>query len=736
MTETINLSISDMTCAGCVARVEKTLMQQPGVRTASVSLASGLGRVVLDTKLGAPLDLAQTVTNAGYPAQLTDNRQSGEENSSTRIEGLLRKALFAAVLTLPVFLLEMGSHIFPAFRDLIGQSIGHTFSWSIQFILISLVLLFPGREFFAKGIPAILRGAPDMNALVAVGTFAAWTYSTLALFAPNLFPEGTLGVYFEAAGVITTLILLGRWLEARALGKTGSAIRKLAQLAVREAPVRQGEIFVDTPLEDVKPGDILLVRSGARVAVDGIVLDGQSYVDESMLTGEAMPILKSTSDTITSGTLNGNGTLTYKATAVGTDTVLSQIIEMVRSAQMAKLPIQELIDKVTLIFVPVIFGIAALTFVLWYLLGPQPALPFAFVAATSVLIIACPCAMGLATPMSITVGSGIAAERGVLFRKGDALQKLQSAEIVAFDKTGTLTSGKPQVVHVQATSDADDQDVLAVAAAIEAHSDHPVAIAITAAASKTYEPEVTDVQVSPGMGVAGTVAGQRVIVGSARFMAQNQIEVPAFLIDATDGSPVFVAKGRDLLGRVDVADPLRPEALKVISSLREQGKQAAIVSGDLEKVTLPIAKALGIDHVVAEVLPGEKVDAMNALKSRGGRVAFVGDGINDSPVLAAADVGIALGTGTDVAIEAADVVLMSGNLDGVVTAFEISRRTLLNIKQNLLWAFAYNVLLIPVAAGILFVFGGPMLSPMLAALAMALSSVFVISNALRLRRQT
>jgi P-type Cu+ transporter len=647
--------------------------------------------------------------------------------------------VIAALLTLPVFVLEMGSHTIPAFHHWVMDTIGHQTSRLIQFVLTTAVLLGPGLQFYRKGIPALLRGAPDMNALVAIGTGAAWSFSVVATFAPQLLPAGSAQVYFEAAAVIVTLILLGRTLEARAKGRTGEAIRKLMGLRAHTALVVRDGAAEEVPVDTIVPGDLIRLRPGERVAVDGEVTEGTSWVDESMLTGEPLPVAKEPGAEVTGGTVNGTGSLTFRATRVGRDTTLAQIIRMVEEAQGARLPIQSLVNRITAVFVPVVIGIAALTVAVWLAFGPEPALTHALVAGVAVLIIACPCAMGLATPTSIMVGTGRAAELGVLFRKGDALQSLHEARVVAFDKTGTLTAGRPEMVALEAASGQDADRVLALAAALEARSEHPIAGAIVRAARTRglalTEPEGFGSET--GFGVSGTVEGHTVMIGAARLFDREGIDLgplaAAAEAQAARGrTPLFVAVDGTAAAFLAVADPVKPGTPAAVKALHALGLEVAMITGDSRRTAEAIAADLGIDHVVAEVLPDGKVAALESLRA-GRKVAFVGDGINDAPALAAADVGLAIGTGTDVAIESADVVLVSGDIGGVVNAFHVSARTMTNIRQNLFWAFGYNVLLIPVAAGVLFPFGGPLLSPMLAAGAMALSSVFVLTNALRLR---
>ncbi len=738
MTETLTLTINDMSCAGCAARVERALSGVSGVSQVSIDLPLGTGRVVFDPERTNGAALAGTVTSAGYPTEVNEHETLGASERSKEKEDKLRSStILAFLLTLPVFLLEMGGHLFPAFHHWVHTNIGQTPSWLLQFALITGVLAGPGRQFFTKGVPALLNTRPDMNSLVAVGTSAAWIYSSLAVFAPAIFPEGTRAVYFESAGVIVTLILLGRFLEARATGKTGAAIEHLLDLNVPEATVKVGETFEVRPVPEIIVGDILQLKSGERIALDGTVLDGHSFVDEALLTGEPMPVEKAAGDKLIGGTINGNGTLIYRADAIGKDTVLSQVIEMVRSAQSAKLPIQTLVNQITLIFVPVIFALAILTFLIWLAFGPDPSLPFAFVASTSVLIIACPCAMGLATPLSITVGTGRAAQFGIFFRQGQALQKLQDIKAVAFDKTGTLTEGAPVVTDVLARGDWDEKAIIDLAAAVEQGSDHPIAKAILAAQKDKATSPVTDFRTIPGVGVSAIVDGRMVRLLSER--AATNFEESRSLFEAaqkgseTGATPVFVEIDGECASVILVQDALKPEAPQAVSALKALGFSLSMVTGDKLDTAKHFARQLGIDRLKAEVDPAGKVQAIKETKDLNGPTCFVGDGINDSPVLAQADIGIALGTGTDVAVEAADVVLMSGDLNNIERAFKLSGATMRNIKQNLIWAFSYNVALIPVAAGVLYPFGGPLLSPMLAAGAMALSSVFVVSNALRLR---
>ncbi len=731
------LEIAGMTCASCVARVESALEQVPGVTEVTVNLADGVASVrTLDKNTGP---LIEAVKAVGYEARPVQTGTTADDTVGTEIQHLRRSFLLSAVLTLPIFLVEMGGHAVPALHDVIATTIGMQASWMIQFALATLVLAVPGRMFFAKGFPALMRRAPDMNSLVAIGAGAAWAYSSLATFRPQWLPDGTVAVYFEAAAVIVTLILLGRWLEARAKGRTGAAIKRLVGLRPDTARVERDGDVLDLPVDDIQRGDRVHLRAGDRVPVDGVVREGSSFVDESMVTGEPVAVEKTEGTELVAGTVNGNGALVMRATAVGADTMLSRIIEMVEEAQGSRLPVQDLVNRITAWFVPAVMGVALMTIALWLVFGPEPALPFALVSGVSVLIIACPCAMGLATPMSIMVGTGRAADLGVLFRRGDALQSLQSVDVVAFDKTGTLTEGKPRVTDIDCKEG--EGAFLSTVAAVEAASDHPLAGAIVAEAKARGLdlPRASDVQAVPGHGLSGIVNGRSVAIGNARMMKEAGVDAAGLTTRAdalADQGRTVVMVAIDGLpaGVLGLADTLKSTAKATVAALHARGVQTALVSGDSEPAARAIAAELGIDHVVAGVLPDGKVDAVRALQEGGRKLAFVGDGINDAPALAAADIGIAMGSGTDVAVESADVVLVSGNPGGVAEAVEISRRTLRNIWQNLGWAFGYNVALIPVAAGLLYIFGGPLLSPQLAAGAMALSSVLVVTNALRLRR--
>lgn len=738
---TISVAIEGMHCASCVGRVERALNAVPGVTEAAVNLATEQARVTgtMDSE-----QIIAAVKTAGYAARKSESAENAEvasEQKDRERQALKRDLLLATLLALPVFMLEMGTHFIPGMHAWVDTTISLQGSWLLQFVLTTLILAIPGRRFYRHGFPALVRLAPDMNSLVAVGTLAAYTYSVVATFVPSVLPTGTVHVYYEAAAVIVALVLLGRFLEAQAKGRTSEAIKRLVKLQAKDAHlVRDGKV-VDIPVADVKRGDIVEVRPGERVPVDGQVIEGESYVDESMITGEPLPVNKIFDAQVVGGTVNQTGAFRLRATAVGSQTVLAQIIRLVEQAQGSKLPIQAIVDKITLWFVPAVMAVAVLTFVVWIVVGPSPALTFAIVNAVAVLIIACPCAMGLATPTSIMVGTGRGAELGILFRKGEALQLLRDARVVAVDKTGTLTEGRPVLTDLEVAEGFERERVLAQIAAVEARSEHPIARAIVDAATQNGQtlPALTDFESVTGMGVQALVEDVRVHIGADRYMRELGLDVSTFnavaeRLGQQGKSPLYAAIDGRLAAVVAVADPIKKDTPAAIAALHRMGLKVAMITGDNTRTAQAIASQLGIDRVIAEVLPAGKVEAVRHLQSTYGQLAFVGDGINDAPALAEADVGIAIGTGTDIAMESADVVLMSGSLQGVSTAIALSQATIGNIHQNLFWAFAYNTALIPVAAGILYPVLGVLLSPIFAAGAMALSSVFVVSNALRLRR--
>ena len=721
----INLSVEGMTCAACTGRVERVLKAQVGVVDAVANLVTRRAEVTVSQAVD-PVGLALAVSKAGYAA--TPLAQAVVHDPGAEQRALWRATALAAALTLPVFVVEMGGHFIPGFHMVLHGLIAQQSLWLAEFVLVTLVLLGPGRRFFSKGLPALARGGPDMNSLVAVGSGAAWVYSSVVTFWPALIPQASRSVYFEAAAVIVTLILLGRSLEARARGRAGAAIARLVKLAPKTARRLVDGLVQEVEVASLLPGDRVQIRPGERIPADGLVVSGHSTVDESMLTGEPLGQEKLDGARLTGGTVNGTGAMVMQITEVGAATVLARIIAMVEAAQGGKLPVQALVDRITLWFVPMVMAVAALTVLVWLIFGPG--LAEALVAGVSVLIIACPCAMGLAVPVSILVGTGRAAELGILFRKGEALQRLESVRLVAFDKTGTLTMGRPVVQAVVGGA-----GVLEIAAAVEAASEHPLAAAVAAEAARLglQVALVQGFEAEPGQGARALLDGVAVSVGSARMFPDLDagLAEQAAAAQAKGQGVLFVGRDGKAIGMITVADPIKPSAQAAVAALQAAGVRVAMITGDAAATARAVAGVLGITEVHAGVLPAGKAAVIAGL---GADVGFVGDGINDAPALAAAEVGFAMGTGTDVAIEAGDVVLMTGDPLGVVRALELSRATMRNIRENLLWAFGYNAALIPVAAGVLVPFGGPQLSPMLAAGAMALSSVFVLFNALRLRR--
>ena len=743
-TET-TLAIQGMDCASCANRVESALTKQSGVLKASINFATERAQVRYVPGAVSMADLKQAVRDAGYDVLDTDGetgradveRQAREEEKQT----MKRRLLWALAFTVPVFLLEMGPMVVPALGEFVGQVMSDATRYVVLFALTSVVQFGPGLYFYKHGWPALRSGSPDMNTLVMIGTSAAYGYSVVATFVPQILPAGTVHVYYEAAATIVTLILAGNYMEALAKGRASDAIRTLLDLQAKTARVLRDGEAVEVPIEDVVPGDEIRVRPGEKVPVDGTVTSGESYVDESMVTGEPDPVRKTEGEEVVGGTINKTGSFTFEATRVGEGTVLSQIVEMVEEAQGSKPPIQSLADQVVRVFVPIVLAIATITFGVWMVFGPQPALTFAVVNAVAVLIIACPCAMGIATPISVMVGTGRAAELGVYVREGEALQALHTADVVALDKTGTLTKGQPEVTDFVVEEAFDRADVLRWAAAVETQSEHPIGEAIVARAQSDGldTPDATAFEAVAGHGVAATVEGRRIAIGADRYMDRLDVDLGTAHDTADDladaaKTPLYVAVDGTLAAVVAVADPIKETTPAALDALHAMGVTIAMITGDDERTARAIARELGIDRVHAEVLPDDKADTVRALQEGGQTVAFVGDGINDAPALAQADVGIAIGTGTDVAIETGDIVLMSGDLRGVPNAVSLSKATLRNIKQNLFWAFAYNILLIPVAAGVLYPSMGLLLSPALAALAMVFSDLFVIGNALRLRR--
>ena len=741
MTAELTLRVDGMTCGNCRARVERALHALDGVAGADVNLATERARIVYLPEILDPPAIAEAIRGAGYVPGMVDAAGAPGEDARAanedEIATLRLRFIVAAAFTIPLFLIAMGSMLPGIALDSIAG--GQALLW-VQLALAAPVVLWSGRGFFVHGWAELRHASPGMNSLVMIGAGAAFAYSILALLAPSIFPEGTAVPYFEAAGVIVTLILLGRLLEAIARGRASDAIASLMDLRPATARIlRHGEER-EVPVEEVAVGDTVLIRPGERVPVDASVTAGNSFVDESTVTGEPVPVAKETGDEVFGGTVNGAGALTVRVERIGGDTVLGRILATVAEAQGAKAPIARQADRIAGILVPCALAVAALAFVSWLAFAPPPALSYAFVAAVSVLLIACPCAMGLATPTAILVGTGTGAERGVLIRNGAALETLARARTIAFDKTGTLTSGKPVLTDRLRPdgSGAVPDEVFALIAAAETLSEHPLAAAVVEAAGSDLPP-VESFSVEPGLGIAARVAERDVVVGSARFLENRGIgcsaseEIRAGL-SANGKTAVLAAIDGEAAAVLAFRDPPKEESRQAIFDLTAIGFEIAMITGDGRATAEAVARELGIASIEAEVLPDRKAEAVKALRRADRTVAFVGDGINDAPALAEADTGIAIGTGTDIAVETADVVLMSGDLRGVVTAIRLARRTLATIRVNLFWAYAYNVALIPLAAGALYPVFGILLDPMLAAAAMSASSVLVVANSLRLRR--
>lgn len=736
--------LSGMTCAACAMTIEMVVKELSTVEDATVNLATEK-LTVLPKEGFASEQVLEAVKEAGYQAA-----EKGEQKQSDyakqvaekkeKVRQMASQIWFAAGATVPLLYISMGSMIglpFPSFLD-------HTVH-PIAFVSAQLFLTLPaiwvGWGFYVRGFRNLAKRHPNMDSLIAVGTSAAFLYS---LYSVVQVLSGHYSfvhqLYFESVGVIITLVLLGKYLEDNAKGRTSQAIQSLMSLVPNQATViRYGEVVtIDT--EDIKVGDIVRIKPGERMPVDGVVISGQTYVDESMMTGESVPVEKNVGDVITSATINQTGSIDYKATKVSSDTTLAQIVHLVEEAQGSKAPIAAMADKISLYFVPIVLGLAVLAALLWYFLAGE-SLQFSLSIFIAVLVIACPCALGLATPTAIMVGTGKGAENGVLIKSGEALEAAHLVDVIVLDKTGTITEGKPSLTDVLTFGDVTREELLHLLASSEQHSEHPLAVAILEAAQAEAIPlaSVTDFQAISGKGIIAQVKAQEILIGNENLMRQYQVELGEYISDLIflshqGKTAMFVALDRQLVGLIAVADQIKKNSCKAIAELQKMGLEVVMLTGDREETAQAIAREAGVNQVIAGVFPDGKADIVKNLQAQGEKVAMVGDGINDAPALVQAEVGIAIGSGTDVAIDSADIVLMHSDLLDVVTAIRLSQATIKNIKENLFWAFAYNTLGIPVAMGLLYVFGGPLLNPMLAGLAMSFSSVSVVTNALRLRR--
>jgi len=733
----ITLDIQGASCAGCVAKIEKSLKAVPGVTSAEMNFADRTATIKGDVAADTLID---AVTQAGYGAKESENESEAdslaekEAADAQYYRQLMRNVVVSLSIGVPLM-------IYGLFIGEMSVTTGtERLVWGIIGLVTLATMVLAGRGFYIGAWKAFRTHSANMDTLIALGTGAAWLYSFAVVTAPSLFPEMARHIYFEATTMIIGLINLGLALEVKARGRTSEAIKRLIGLQPKTARVIRGDDEVDIPIDDVLMGDKLRVRPGEKIAVDGRVVEGQSSVDESMLTGEPVPVVKEIGAEIIAGTLNKSGSLLFEATRVGKNTALSQIIASVKKAQNSKPPIGRLADKISEYFVPAIMLIAIVSALIWANFGPEPTIAFAIISATTVLIIACPCALGLATPMSVMVGMGKAAEAGVLIRNGEALQTASQITAMVLDKTGTITEGKPAVTDILPVSDLDKSDLLARVASLETGSEHPLAEAIVEAAkSQSLGLEkVTDFHAHSGQGVSGTVSGQTVLLGNASFMQHNNIDI-SFRVDEAQRlasqakTPMFIAIDNQFAGIVAVADPIKADSKLAIQRLQAQGIRVVMLTGDNSATAKAVAAQVGIDEYHAEVMPDDKLAHIESLQMKGEIVGMTGDGINDAPALAKANVGFAIGTGTDIAIESADITLMRGSLHGLADAVAVSKATLTNIKQNLVGAFIYNVAGIPIAAGLLYPIFGVLLSPIIAGGAMAFSSLTVVTNANRLR---
>lgn len=738
----VKIGIENLRCASCVKFIEDELKSTPGVLNATVNIATQEAAVDYLPQKTTLSQLNAAIETWGYRPRLAISDapvDKQEEAHAREYRRLMKMFWYAAIVSPPVLLFAYPQYV-PVIRDLSMETI--RWAWIVSAAITLPVLFYSGRDFFTGAWAAFKHRSANMNTLIALGTGAAWLYSTFAVSFPSIFPEGTSEPFYDVVAVVIALVVLGQALELRAKGQSSTAIKKLLGLQAKTARVIRESKEMDLPVEEVLVGDVIQVRPGEKVPVDGVIVEGSSAVDESMLTGESLPVSKKMGDEVIGATINKTGAFKFRATKVGKDTALAQIVKMVQEAQNSKAPIARLADTISGYFVPIVMILAVWTFVIWFVVGPQPQLVYALVTSVTVLIIACPCALGLATPMSLMVGIGKGAEHGILIRSGEALQTARAIQTVVLDKTGTITKGKPELTDtiISDKSSVNSDQLLKLAASVEKVSEHPLAQAIVegAQARKIEIVEVNDFEAIPGHGVSAKVEDKRVLIGNLKLMnreniALGELEEKSKSLADDGKTPMYVALDGKAAGIVAVADTVKEDSAEAIKALQRLGIEVVMITGDNRRTAEAIAHKVGVTRVLAEVLPEDKAKNVHMLQTEGKKVAMVGDGINDAPALAQADVGLAIGTGTDVAIEASDITLIKGSLKGVVTAIEVSRATMTNIYQNLVGAFIYNTLGIPVAMGLLFPIFGLLLSPLIAGAAMAFSSVTVVGNANRLR---